>query len=541
MRSRIRQLRLFFCALRYGVRLIWLAAPKHHKLHWFVSLAARLRDDQGLSAGLHGALPKLAPLAAAFARSLAAQPDVAAATLHDAIVGLEHLEDPLSPAELEATLHTAFGKPPALIFSHFDAVPVHRGWCEETHIATLAQPLNGHARVAIRVLHTKQIEQIDDDAALLVTVARWMERCSRTARRLRLRALAQTLRDDLHHRFDLQAEAANLSQTGQHFARDRRVVVPDVIWDLCTTRTLAFQHIDAVPAADAPELVLHHISVVSVATHLLEVTIQQAFEHGFFHAAFDATRIGVSIEAATHGRIVLGGAAQMSSLSTSERDFFVHGATALFEQDYGRLAELHVIAGHAPAHVRSERIEAELRTRAEAHFASGEGRRNVGMLFHHLLHAVQPVGGAVSPRLAAAQRTFGRAEALARAIHPEVDAWNIARRTLSGIARRDLDHRGWLRRLSQELPHLAQIGPRVPQLFARFMQHHATGTGRSAGPSQAALVAALRREHRRTRALIAGCAICGVLIGAGTLLLAHFEDDLQTGEVHRPHEVSRVP
>jgi ubiquinone biosynthesis protein len=522
MRSTFRQLRLLFCALRYGVRLIWLAAPEHHKLHGFLSLAARMRDDERLVASLHGALPRLAPLAAVFAQTLAERPELASMALHDSINSLEHFEAPLAPDALDAALHAALGKPPKTLFSWIAPTPVHHGWCEQTHIARLALPVGGHQMVTLRVLRADHIEEVDDDAALLCGVARWLEWVSRAARQLQLHKLALELREDLQRRFDLRAQAANLSQASHHLAENPRIVVPDVIWDLCTPHTLAVQHIDTVSITDIAGLAEHRINVTRVAAHLVEVVTQQAFEHGFFHATLDARRVAVSVEPPTLGRLVLAGSSLMTSLSSPEREFFVHGATALFRQDYGALAELHHAAGHVGAEARTEQLEAELRTRSEAHFASDADTRSAGALFHHLLHAVQPFGGAVSPQLAAAQRAFTQAEDLARTIHPGVDAWGIAERTLAGIAQRDLDHRGWLRRLSQELPHLAQIGPRVPQLVFRFLQHHAATPGvRSVVTpgARADLVGALRDEQRRTRALLIACALCGALLGAAAILV----------------------
>lgn len=517
MRSRLRRLRLLLCALRYGFRLIWRAAPEHHRLHWFFSLAARLRDDERLAAQLHSALPRLAPLAGAFAQTLATHPELAVATLHDAVNAVEHFEVPLNPAELDAELRDVFGEPTGARLAWIDPKPLSNGWCEQTHLARLAEPVNGRAFVTIRVLRSAQAAEVNDDAALLCTVARWLERLSRTARRLRLRALAQTLRDDLQHRFDLRLQAANLSQSGHQFDDDPRIVVPDVIWDLCTARTLTVEHIDTVHVTDIAGLAAHHINAARVAAHLIEVIARQAFEHGFFHAALDARQVSVSVEPSTAGRLVLAGAAVMSSLSSPEREFLVHGASALFDQDYGRLAEMHHGAGHVPAHTRPEQVEAELRTRSEAHFAEPPHERSAGALLHQLLHAVQPFGGQVSPQLAAAQRTFSDAEALARTIHPSIDAWGIAQRALEDIARRELGSHGWLRRLSEELPHLAQIAPRVPRLVVEALQHRVATTPARATLAQTALIDALRREQRRTRALLVACALCGGLVGAGAV------------------------
>jgi ubiquinone biosynthesis protein len=513
----LRRLLLLFHALRYGARLIWLAAPPGHKLHWMVQLLGRVHASGRSVDNLHGLLPALGPLASRFAQTLAQRPELASATLHDAIDAVDHMEEPLPPRESAAALARAFGVPLDTLFSAVDLVPVRSGFAEQTHFARLLTPIKGHREVAIKLVRAEQLRQIGDELALLRWVARWLEKLSDTARRLQLRALAQTFTDDILRRFDLRAEAANLSQTGHHFAGDARLVVPDVIWELCTSHTLTMQRINTLPATDLAGLHAHHVKLAPLAAHIVEVVSEQAFEHGFFHATLDARRVRVSIEPDTLGRLVLAEFSIMSTLSSAEREFFVHGASALFEQDYGRLAEMHRDAGHVSADTRAEMLEAELRTRAEAHFAAVPADRSAGSLFHHLLHAVHPFDGAVPAGLATAQRSFQQAETLARALHPGVDTWNIARRVLADIARRDIDHRGWINRISRELPHLAHMLPRVPQLAVRYLQAEHE---RARTPQQnAQLIADIGREYRRTRMLLWACAVCGGLLGAGTMLL----------------------
>lgn len=512
-----RRLLLLFHALRYGARLIWLAAPPDHKLHWMIELLGRVHASRRSGERLHGVLPALGPLASRFAQTLVERPELATGTLHDAIDAIDHLEAPLPPQASEQALARAFGRPLATLFSAVDLVPVRGGFAEQTHLARLLIPVNGHSEVAIKLVRADQLQQIGDELALLRWVARWLEKLSGSARRLQLRTLAQTFTDDILRRFDLRAEAANFSQTGHHFDGDTRIVVPDVIWDLCTDHTLTMQRVSTLPASDLPGLHAHHVKLAPLAAHIVEVVTEQAFEHGFFHATLDARRVRVSVEPDTLGRLVLAEFSIMSSLSTGEREFFVHGATALFDQDYGRLAELHREAGHVPHDTRKEVLEAELRTRAEAHFAADPEDRSAGSLFHHLLHAVHPFDGTVPGRLATAQRSFQQAEMLARALHPGVDTWNVTRGVLAGIARRDIDHRGWLKRISRELPHLAHMLPRIPQLAVRYLQHEHE---RARTPRQnAQLMLDIGREYRRTRVLLWACAVCGGVLGAGTVLL----------------------
>ncbi len=517
MRSVFRRLLLLFHVLRYGTRLIWLAAPQHHKLHWFATLASRMHESGSARASLHAALPNLGPLASAFTEALADHPELAAGTLHDAIDAVGHLGEPLTPHETGCALAAAFGAPLATVFSAVDLVPAQNGIAWQMHVARLATPVAGHSSVEIKLLRAAQVQQIGDEIALLRWIARCLETISATARRLRLRELAASFQHDLTRCFDLRAQAANLSQTGHHFADDTRLVVPEVVWDLCTPHTLAIQHIDTLPAGDPAALRVHGIQPARVAVHLVAIVARQVFEHGFFHTTLDAGRIRVSIEAATRGRLVLAGFAIMSTLSSQEREFFVHGAAALFAQDYARLADLHRDAGHVPPDARIERIEAELRTRSEAHFAASPEGRSAGALFHDLLHAVRPFEGHVAPGLAIAQRSFDQAERLAQALHPGIDTWTIAHGVLTGIARRDAGYEGWIKQISLELPHLAHLVPRVPQLLARYLQqrHDEAASGR-----QGHLTREAGQEYRRTRKLLWACVVCGVMLGVIAMLLS---------------------
>jgi ubiquinone biosynthesis protein len=342
-----------------------------------------------------------------------------------------------------------------------------------------------------------------------------LERFVPSARELQLHTMAQTLAAEVQRRFDLRAEAASLSQTGQHFSNDNRVVVPEVVWGLSTDRALVIERIDTLAVTDLDGLRRHDIDLEALAERLVEVVVEQAFEHGFFHAALDAERLRVSIEPRTPGRLVFGDGKTMTTLSEPEREFFIHGANALFEQDYGRLAAMHREVGHVASHTRDEVLEAELRTRAEPHFAEPTERRSAAALLQHLLGAIEPFGGHVSPALTLAHQTLARAESIALALAPNMDTWSVVKGVLKGLAREDLGHRGWLKRLSRELPHLAML-PRVPTLVVQRLQHwHDAGAQRDSH----VWLTQLNREQRLTQRLLWACALCGALLGAGAIWL----------------------
>lgn len=527
MRTTFRRLLLLFCALRYGAKLLWAAAPDQDKLRWFVQLSSRLHASASARASLHRALPQLGPLVSAFTEHALARPEALARSVHDALGLLARAEaalaEPLPPDRVIAALANAMGRSPESAFASIELVPIESGIAEQVHAARLHSPEHpqrgdgGYAEVVVKLLRVREVQRIGDDIAVLRWVARLLERFAPAARELGLHAMAQSLGAEVLRRFDLRAEAANLSQTSRHFCDDARVVVPEVVWELCADHVLVIEHIDSAPMTDLETLRLRGIDLEALAERVVEVVVEQAFSHGFFHAALDAERLRVSIERRTLGRLMFGDGKIMATLTESERAFFVHGASALFEQDYGRLAAMHREAGHVEPDTRDEVLGAELRTRAEPHFAMASEQRSPTALLTHLLGAVKPFDGGVSPALELAHEALQRAESLARILAPSVDTWQVFKGALKGLAREDIDHRGWIKRLARELPHLAAM-PRLPTLVVQRLQHlHDHGRDRH---DSAAWLEALRHEQSVTRRLLWACAVGGALLGAGAIWLA---------------------
>lgn len=522
MRTTIRRLLLLLCALRYGARLLWAAAPSHDKVHWIAEAVARLHAAPNARAALHRTLPELGPLASAFAETLATEPDQAGRTLHDVLETLGRAEtaltQPLTPAATETALHAALGRPLEEVFVWIDPMPLENGIAEQIHAARLRTEQNGHIDVAVKLLRVQQVQRIEDDVAALRWLARLLEHWFPAARRLRLHGLVQSCATELQRRFDLRTEAANLSQTNRQLAADPHVVVPDVIWAFSGDHLLVVQRIKTLPVTDLDGLRRRGVNLERLAAHVVEVVVKQAFEHGFFHAALDARRVRVSVEADTLGCLVLADCSIMSSLTEPEREFFVHGATALFGQDYDKLAGMHHEVGHVAPGTRPEMLAAELRTRCEAHFAWPSAQRTAAGLLRQLIEAVQPFGGSVPPALVLARHSLARAESLARALAPQIDIWCVVEASFAELACKDLDHRGWLKRLSRELPHLAPIVPRLPLLLIQRLQRQHQQRD---GFESAALLRELRREQRRTRQLLWACALAGILLGFAMTWPAH--------------------
>jgi ubiquinone biosynthesis protein len=90
--------------------------------------------------------------------------------------------------------------------------------------------------VAVKVLRPGMLEVIDDDLALLHTLARWVERLSSDGRRLKPREVVAEFDIYLHDELDLVREAANATQLRRNMQGLDLVLIPEMVWDLCTPR-----------------------------------------------------------------------------------------------------------------------------------------------------------------------------------------------------------------------------------------------------------------------------------------------------------------
>ena len=88
--------------------------------------------------------------------------------------------------------------------------------------------------VAVKVLRPGMLDVIDDDLTLLRTLARWVERLSVDGKRLKPREVVAEFDNYLHDELDLVREAANAAQLRRNMQGLDLVMVPEMVWDLCT-------------------------------------------------------------------------------------------------------------------------------------------------------------------------------------------------------------------------------------------------------------------------------------------------------------------
>ena len=242
---------IVFVALRHGLvdlALTGVRRPWLRVLAWVLRPLWRERAARGVR--LRQALERLGPIFVKFGQVLSTRRDLLPLEIADELAYLQDRVPPFPGQVAMAHVEQALGRPLDQIFAQFDAEPVASASIAQVHFARLADGRD----VAVKVLRPGMLAAIERDLALLHRLARWVERLSADGRRLRPREVVAEFDTYLHDELDLVREAANASQLRRNMQGLDLVLIPEMVWPLCTSSVIVMERMNGLPVSRASAL-----------------------------------------------------------------------------------------------------------------------------------------------------------------------------------------------------------------------------------------------------------------------------------------------
>jgi ubiquinone biosynthesis protein len=412
------------------------------------------------------ALEDLGPIFIKFGQLLSTRPDLIPSDICTELSRLQDNVPPFPSAEFIAIVETALGKDVDQLFLKFDRTPLASASVAQVHSAVLKDG----REVVVKAIRPGISKIIEQDIALLLTLARWIEKSSAIGRRLHPVDVVQDYRHTILDELDLKREAANTSTLRRNFNHAPMLYVPEVHWPLTNEKVMVTERIYAIPVTNIDELARLNTDFKTLAERGVEIFFTQVFEHNFFHADMHPGNIFVDASNPALPRYLAVDCAVIGSLSDEDRYYLARNLLAIFRRDYRQVAELHVLSGWVPEKTPVSEFEAAIRTVCEPIFERPLSEISFAQVLVSLFRTAQRFDMEVQPSLVLLQKTLINIEGLGRQLYPQLDLWATAHPYLEKWLKNRLRPDALMERLKRHGPEWLEQFPQVPQLLYQSME-----------------------------------------------------------------------
>lgn len=463
--------------------------------------------EQPLGVRLRVALEELGPVFIKFGQALSTRPDLLPPELASELAKLQDNVTPFAGEDAVQLVEQELGKPLGELFAEFDTEPMAAASVAQVHTAKLhgddGQP---GMDVVVKVLRPGIHERVARDVALLHFLAAIAERVlGDLAQRLRPREVVSEYEKVITDELDLVREAANASQLRRNWLGSELIYHPLVVWELTRPSVFVMERLYGLPVDEVQTLRDKGVNFEVLAEHGVEIFFTQTFVHNFFHADMHPGNVYVDPSNPEHPRYLALDFGIVGSLTPDDQRYLAENFLAFFNQDYKRVAELHIQSGWVPAHTRLDEFEGAIRSVCEPIFDKPLKDISFGLVLMRLFAVARRYDMRVQPQLVLLQKTLLNIEGLGRQLYPELDLMKTAKPILERWMRERLSPRYAFERLRPQIPALFDA---LPNLATRLAQYPAMASQQTTDDQSGAgsLPADWRREQQRNRWWMLGCA-----------------------------------
>lgn len=464
-------------------------------------LAKRSIKTSARSVRLSNALARLGPSYIKLGQFLATRADIIGETLAEDLSVLQDRLPPFGREKAIETIRQEFGLPAETLFDEIGEA-VAAASIAQVHRCRLPAQDDGESReVAVKVLRPGIEKRFERDLSDFFWIARWIERLSKPARRLRPVQVVETLAASVRQEMDLRMEAAALSEAAENIEPGSGFRVPGPDWQRVSQRVLTTDWIEGIPLSDIDAIRAAGHDTKDLATRIIQIFLKQAMEDGFFHADMHPGNLFVEGD----GTIVAVDFGIMSRLDALERQFLAGVLHGFLQRDYRRVAELHFRLGYVPNHKDMDDFSLALRSIGEPITDKDATDISMSRLLLQLFQVTARFDMPTQPRLLLLQKTMVVVEGVARSLDPEHNMWESAKPVARRWMERNLGFQARLSQFSDVLREAPAAMENLAQILRR-LEERATPVSCDASGE---------RENRIVYAIIrlGGLLSGGVLLG----------------------------
>jgi ubiquinone biosynthesis protein len=448
--------------VKYGLSDVIKQTHLLRPLRFLFYLAPRRRDSSApIGERIRLALEELGPIFVKFGQAISTRRDLLPRDIADELAKLQDAVPPFPAEQAVAIIEGAYGESVDDVFERFDKQPLAAASIAQVHTAKL----KAGNEVIVKVLRPGVQAQIESDLAVLRVLAGLADRYWEHGKRLKPLEIVDEYEHTIIDELDLMREAANTAQLKRNFQGSDMLYVPDVYWDYCRPEVLVQERIYGTPISDMEALLKAGTNIQVLAENGVEIFFTQVFRHNFFHADMHPGNIFVITTDPERPKYAAVDFGIVGSLSPEDQRYLAENFLAFFDQDYHRIAKLHLDSGWVPAGTRVEQLESAIRTVCEPIFNKPLAEISFAQLLMRLFRVAQRFDVELQPQMILLHKTLFNVEGLGRELYPQLDLWKTAYPVLKRWMDEQVGGRALLKDLRQNLPQFRDAMRELPGII----------------------------------------------------------------------------
>ncbi len=471
------------------------------------------KSDAPRGVRIRQALEELGPIFIKLGQALSTRKDLLP---EDISVELTKLQDDCPPFNAEHAvqlIETALKRPVTEAFALFETEPMASASIAQVHAATLHDGTD----VVVKVVRPDIKPVIEQDIALMFTLAKGLEVAIKESRRLHPVEVVEEFEKTLLDEMDMMKEAANATQLRRNFEGSDLLYVPEIYWSHTNDNVMTMERIYGTRISEVDALKAQGIDLTDLSAKGVTIFFTQVFKHNFFHADMHPGNIFVLPD----GRYAAIDFGIMGTLTPEDQRYLAENFLAFFNRDYLRVAELHIESEWVPRETRVNELESAIRAVCEPIWDRPLKEISFGLFLMRLFQTARRFGMEVQPQLVLLQKTLLNIEGLGRQLDDELDLWDTAKPFLEDWMQERVGLKSLLKSTKANLPYWIEKAPQMPDLIYTALNKVAHGELQLHNPEVAELKKELQKQNRLNRNRNIGWAL--IIFGLAVSTQYHYE------------------
>lgn len=418
---------------------------------------------------LRYALEEIGPIFVKLGQVLSTRRDLFSEEISNQLAFLQDRVKPISNEKFKQLVEKNYGRPVGEVFSYFDPNPLGSASIAQVHAAKCP---DGN-EVVIKALRPNIHQQVAKDVGIMHMFASLLDRFVPSTHRFRPLEVVNEFKRTLDDELDMMTEGANASELRRNFVGFEGIYVPKVYWSLTNHSILVMERVYGININDVTSLKAAGTNMKRLAELGVEIFFTQVFRDSFFHADMHPGNVFVDVSNPDKPVYIAVDFGIMGSLDNTDKHYLAENFLAFFDQDYHRVAQLHVDSGWVPANTRVTDFEAAIRSVCEPIFGLPLKDISFGQTLLRLFQTARRFEMPVQPQLILLQKTLLVIEGVGRDLYPELDLWQTAQPFLVKWMKQRISPRQLYKALKVQMPSYIDTMPLIPKKIDRLLEAQA--------------------------------------------------------------------